>query len=171
MTIISDCSYCWRALSSELILVAFIVRHSYDHEILHAAIFWIYVLRYFMWLQVFVSLWINVFFCEWITFVVVVTEKQTNLKTGALVMVSVVFRPYITGSPQPTHPWWSGSVHNKDQGATVPLHRMSCDNLLSRMWSFGVSCLSTHERDYILHTQLISTGELEEMALVMLAVE
>lgn len=34
------------------------------------------------------------FFCEWITFVVVVTEKQTNLKTGALVIVSVVFRPY-----------------------------------------------------------------------------
>lgn len=63
MTIISYCSPVkWRALSSKLILVAFIFCLSHYHQILHTAIFWIYMLQYFMWLQVFVLLWINIFF-------------------------------------------------------------------------------------------------------------
>ena len=41
---------------------------SHYHVILNTAIFWIYMLQYFMWLQVFVLLWINVSFCVLVYF-------------------------------------------------------------------------------------------------------
>ncbi len=78
-TIISYCSPVeWRAPSSGLISVAFIFCLCHYREILHTAIFWIHMLQYFMWLQVFVLLWINVFFSvSWVNyfFVNVVTKK------------------------------------------------------------------------------------------------
>lgn len=99
---------------------------------------------------------------EWITFLLSLRKKKKKQEDFLKCRLS---RCCDIPSVQPAHV--SPSTRDDRGMCTVKIRKRPClctarhissDNLLSRMWSLGASCLSTHRHDYILHTQLISMG-------------